>query len=71
MSDHQYDVIVVGAGFGGASRAGLAAKCGLSVPLVENNNVAGGTGIGIQQAIMPGFYVADALEKRHGTRVLK
>ena len=69
MSDYQYVVIVVGAGFGGASGAGLPAKRGLSVPLVEKNNVAGGTGIGPQQAIMPGFNVADAVEKRQDTGV--
>ena len=69
MSDHRYDVIVVAAGFGGASGAGLPAKRGLGVPLLNENNVAAGTGIGTRQAIMPVFNVADAMEKRHGTRV--
>jgi len=37
-----YDVIVVGAGFGGASCAGLLAKRGLKTLLVEKNPKAGG-----------------------------
>ncbi len=42
MSKGTYDVIVVGAGFGGASCAGLLAKRGLKVLLVEKNSKAGG-----------------------------
>ena len=42
MSEESYDAIVIGAGFGGSSCAGLLAKRGLKVLLTEKNNVAGG-----------------------------
>mgnify|MGYP001159174583 CR=1 FL=1 len=42
MADKTYDVIVIGAGFGGSSCAGLLAKRGLKVLLVEKNSHAGG-----------------------------
>jgi prolycopene isomerase len=39
---NKYDAIVIGAGFGGSACAGLLAKRGLKVLLVEKNNLAGG-----------------------------
>ncbi len=42
MAESKYDVIVVGAGFGGSSCAGLLAKRGLKVLLLEKNARAGG-----------------------------
>lgn len=42
MADASYDVIVIGAGFGGSACAGLLAKRGLRVLLVEKNARAGG-----------------------------
>ena len=42
MAKGTYDVIVVGAGFGGSACAGLLAKRGLEVLLVEKNAKAGG-----------------------------
>ncbi len=42
MTQDSYDVIVVGAGFGGAACAGLLAKRGLKTLLVEKNSKAGG-----------------------------
>ena len=42
MVEESYDVIVIGAGFGGSSCAGLLAKNGLRVLLVEKNRKAGG-----------------------------
>lgn len=42
MAEDRFDVIVVGAGFGGAACAGLLAKRGLKVLLVEKNPKAGG-----------------------------
>ncbi len=42
MAKRSYDAIVVGAGFGGATCAGLLAKRGLEVLLVEKNAKAGG-----------------------------
>lgn len=42
MTENSYDAIVIGAGFGGSSCAGLLAKRGLKVLLTEKNAVAGG-----------------------------
>ena len=42
MANESFDVIVVGAGFGGASCAGLLAKRGRKVLLLEKNAKAGG-----------------------------
>jgi len=42
VAQASYDAIVIGAGFGGSSCAGLLAKRGLKVLLTEKNNVAGG-----------------------------
>jgi glycerol-3-phosphate dehydrogenase len=69
MSDKQYDVIVGGVGCGSASCAGLLARLGMSVRLVEMNKVASGTGTGTQRVMMAGFNVAYAVEKRYGTSV--
>jgi len=49
MSQKQYDAIVVGAGFGGSACAGLLAKRGLKVLLVEKNARAGGKAITISK----------------------
>ncbi len=48
MSD-SYDVIVVGAGFGGAASAALLAKRGLKVLLLDKNAKAGGKGMSISK----------------------
>ncbi len=45
MAEESYDVIVIGAGFGGCSSAALLAKRGLKVLLVEKNANAGGKGM--------------------------
>ncbi len=45
MAQESYDVIVIGAGFGGCSSAALLAKRGLKVLLVEKNANAGGKGM--------------------------
>lgn len=45
MARESYDVIVVGAGFGGSTCAALLAKRGLKVLLVEKNTRAGGKAI--------------------------
>lgn len=42
MTEERFDVIVVGAGFGGATCAALLAKRGLRVLLLEKNSHAGG-----------------------------
>jgi phytoene dehydrogenase-like protein len=44
-----YDVIVIGAGFGGSACAGLLAKRGLKVLLVEKNARAGGKAMSISK----------------------
>ena len=49
MADAAYDVIVVGAGFGGSACAGLLAKRGLKVLLVEKNARAGGKAMSISK----------------------
>jgi flavin-dependent dehydrogenase len=49
MAKGSYDVIIVGAGFGGSSCAGLLAKRGLKVLLVEKNSRAGGKAITISR----------------------
>lgn len=48
MAD-SYDVIVVGAGFGGSACAGLLAKRGLKVLLVEKNARAGGKAMSLSK----------------------
>ena len=49
MEKIDFDAIVVGAGFGGSSCAGLLAKHGLNVLLVEKNNRAGGKAMTISK----------------------
>lgn len=49
MADKNYDVIVIGAGFGGSSCAGLLAKRGLEVLLVEKNDNAGGKAMSLSR----------------------
>jgi len=49
MADETYDVIVIGAGFGGSSCAGLLAKRGLNVLLVEKNSGAGGKAMSLSK----------------------
>ena len=44
-----HDVIVIGAGFGGASCAGLLAKQGLDVLLLEKNKYAGGKAMSLSK----------------------
>ena len=46
---NSYDVIVVGAGFGGASSAALLAKRGLKVLLLDKNAKAGGKAMAISK----------------------
>jgi len=50
MSKNSYDVIVIGAGFGGAACAGLLAKRGLKVLLLEKNARAGGKAMSISKS---------------------
>lgn len=49
MPNTTYDAIVVGAGFGGAACAGLLAKRGLKVLLVEKNARAGGKAMSLSK----------------------
>ncbi len=49
MAKDTFDVIVIGAGFGGSSCAGLLAKKGLNVLLVEQNARAGGKAMSISK----------------------
>ncbi len=54
MSDHQYDVIVVGAGHNGLACAGYLAKAGQRVLVLEARDVAGG-GCATEEVTVPGF----------------
>ncbi|MBW2274527.1 MAG: NAD(P)/FAD-dependent oxidoreductase [Deltaproteobacteria bacterium] len=49
MAEKTYDVIVVGAGFGGSSCAGLLAKRGLKVLLIDKNAAAGGKAMSLSK----------------------
>ncbi len=49
MSEQSYDAIIIGAGFGGSSCAGLLAKQGLKVLLLEKNAVAGGKALSLSK----------------------
>lgn len=49
METAAYDVIVVGAGFGGSTCAALLAKQGLNVLLLEKNSLAGGKAMTISK----------------------
>lgn len=50
MDNRTFDVIVIGAGFGGSACAGLLAKRGLKVLLVEKNARAGGKAMSISKS---------------------
>ncbi|MDP6978523.1 MAG: NAD(P)/FAD-dependent oxidoreductase [Myxococcota bacterium] len=50
MSEQSYDAIIIGAGFGGSSCAGLLAKRGLKVLLLEKNAVAGGKALSLSKS---------------------
>ncbi len=49
MAGERYDAIVVGAGLGGASCAGLLAKRGLRVLLVDKNTRPGGKAMSLSK----------------------
>lgn len=49
MADETYDVIVIGAGFGGSACAGLLAHRGLRVLLLEKNARAGGKAMSLSK----------------------
>ncbi len=49
MENETFDVIVIGAGFGGSACAGLLAKRGLNVLLVEKNAISGGKAMTISK----------------------
>ena len=49
MAAESYDVIVIGAGFGGSACAGLLAKEGLRVLLLEKNKQAGGKAMSLSK----------------------
>lgn len=49
VSDNEYDVIVIGAGYGGVTAAALCAKQGKRVLLVDKNDRAGGKAMTIER----------------------
>ena len=77
MAKKTYDAIVVGAGFGGSSCAGLLAKRGLEVLLVEKNARAGGKAMSLSRGgytytawVVIGAFVFSALGSMIGGFVL-
>ena len=49
MAKNEYDVIVVGAGFGGSTCAALLAKQGLKILLLDKNARAGGKALSLSK----------------------
>ena len=74
MATESYDVIVVGAGFGGAACAGLLAKRGLKVLLVEKNAKAGGKAMAFSKkgfTYTPWVVITAPIQDNSFERVLK
>ena len=74
MAEEQFDVIVVGAGFGGAACAGLLAKRGLEVLLLEKNAKAGGKAMAFSKGgfvYTPWVVITAPIQDNAFERVLK
>jgi phytoene dehydrogenase-like protein len=74
MAEEWFDVIVVGAGFGGASCAGLLAKRGLKVLLLEKNAKAGGKAMAFSKngfVYTPWVVITAPIQDNAFERVLK
>jgi prolycopene isomerase len=74
MAEAQFDVIVVGAGFGGAACAGLLAKRGLQVLLLEKNAKAGGKAMAFSKSgfvYTPWVVITAPVQDNAFERVLK
>jgi phytoene dehydrogenase-like protein len=74
MAAERYDVIVVGAGFGGAACAGLLAKRGAKVLLLEKNVKAGGKAMAFSKSgfvYTPWVVITAPVQDNAFERVLK
>jgi phytoene dehydrogenase-like protein len=74
MAEERFDVIVVGAGFGGAACAGLLAKRGLEVLLLEKNAKAGGKAMAFSKSgfvYTPWVVITAPVQDNAFERVLK
>ncbi len=74
MTNQSFEVIVVGAGFGGASCAGLLAKRGCKVLLLEKNAKAGGKAMAFSKGgftYTPWVVITAPIQDNAFTRVLK
>jgi len=74
MAEEQFDVIVIGAGFGGAACAGLLAKRGLDVLLLEKNAKAGGKAMAFSKSgfvYTPWVVITAPIQDNAFERVLK
>jgi phytoene dehydrogenase-like protein len=74
MAEERFDVIVVGAGFGGSACAGLLAKRGLKVLLLEKNAKAGGKAMAFSKSgfvYTPWVVITAPVQDNAFERVLK
>jgi phytoene dehydrogenase-like protein len=74
MAEERFDVIVVGAGFGGSACAGLLAKRGLEVLLLEKNAKAGGKAMAFSKSgfvYTPWVVITAPVQDNAFERVLK
>ena len=74
MAEERFDVIVVGAGFGGSACAGLLAKRGLEVLLLEKNAKAGGKAMAFSKSgfvYTPWVVITAPIKDNAFERVLK
>jgi phytoene dehydrogenase-like protein len=74
MAEERFDVIVVGAGFGGSACAGLLAKRGLKVLLLEKNAKAGGKAMAFSKSgfvYTPWVVITAPIQDNAFERVLK
>jgi len=74
MTEERFDVIVVGAGFGGAACAGLLAKRGKKVLLLEKNAKAGGKAMAFSKngfVYTPWVVITAPIQDNAFERVLK
>ncbi len=74
MAEERFDVVVVGAGFGGAACAGLLAKRGLKVLLLEKNAKAGGKAMSFSKSgfvYTPWVVITAPVQDNAFERVLK
>jgi phytoene dehydrogenase-like protein len=74
MTEERFEAIVVGAGFGGAACAGLLAKRGLKVLLLEKNGKAGGKAMAFSKhgfVYTPWVVITAPIQDNAFERVLK